>query len=163
MEWRDAFKALGDAIIAILAAGLIVCLIGWAAHARPGPQWSRLYNDPERNAWFGKLMQPDNPQKSCCGESDAYYSDSFEVDPKTGEVIAIITDERDNDELNRPPIPVGTRLHIPKSKMNNLIGLGNPTGHGIVFVTPAYGYNHEITDDANQRSKIMCYIMPGGV
>src|SRR5215471_6799363 len=48
------------------------------ANARDFGQWEGT--DPEIRQWYQALMQPDNPAVSCCGEADAYWADSFEVD-----------------------------------------------------------------------------------
>ena len=63
---------------------LVLCtafgfLIG-VANARDLGQWEAT--DPEVRQWYQALMQPDNPAVSCCGEADAYWADSFEVDEK---------------------------------------------------------------------------------
>ena len=71
---------------------LIITLLALSspASARDLGQWE---NQPTYvRQWFQKLMQPDNPLMSCCGEADAYWADSFEVDD--GRYVATITDER---------------------------------------------------------------------
>lgn len=93
--------------------------------------------------WYRSLMQPDNPWVSCCGEADAYWADSFEVEGD--HYVAIVTDERDLPF--RPAIPSGTRVPVPNAKMK--VDAGNPTGHGVLFVGPG--------------GSVFCYVAPGGV
>ncbi len=56
------------------ALGCVMC----AAHARDYGQWESV--NPAIREWYEALMQPDNPSASCCGEADAYWADSYEVD-----------------------------------------------------------------------------------
>jgi hypothetical protein len=112
------------------------------APARDLGQWDDI--DPLVRKWFRELKQPDNPSRSCCGESDAYWADDYEV--KDGQYIAIITDERDDKPLRRPHIENGKRFVVPNSKIK--WDSGNPTGHGIIFI----GHGLEI----------LCYLPPGG-
>ena len=70
---------------------LLLAAVLLATPIRDFGQWGET--DPSTRQWFQALMQPDNPYVSCCGEADAYYSDSYELGPN-GEYIAIITDER---------------------------------------------------------------------
>ena len=37
------------------------------------------WDDPLISKWFRELKQPDDPSRSCCGESDAYWADDYEV------------------------------------------------------------------------------------
>ena len=87
--------ATGIVLLAVLAAG--------PAAARDFGQWENI--DPITRAWFGTLMQPDNPTRSCCAEGDAYWADvvHVETDERGGpqRVIAEITDERDDGPLGR--------------------------------------------------------------
>ena len=95
--------------------------------------------------WFQKLMQPDNPIMSCCGEADAYWADSFEVDDDR--YVAIITDERPDGPLGRPHRNVGEKIVVPNNKIK--WDEGNPTGHGVIFIGNA--------------GQVYCYVTPGGV
>ena len=63
------------------------CLMS-VASARDFGQWEGT--DPQIRQWYQALMQPDNPAVSCCGEADAYWADSFEVDGD--KYVAIITE-----------------------------------------------------------------------
>lgn len=114
----------------------------WGAGAKDSGQWG----DSGIAQWFRSLMQPDNPAVSCCGEADAYWADSFEMS-KDGEYVAIITDERPDEPLNRRHIDVGTRIVIPNYKIK--WNQSNPTGHGILFTTTGL--------------YVYCYLPPGGV
>ena len=95
--------------------------------------------------WFQRLMQPDNPAVSCCGEADAYWADSFEVDGD--KYVAIITDSRPDEPLRRKHIDVGTKIVVPNHKLK--YDQSNPTGHGIIFLS--------------RGDYVYCYIAPGGV
>ncbi len=95
--------------------------------------------------WFQKLMQPDNPIMSCCGEADAYWADSFEVDEDR--YVAIITDDRPDGPLGRPHRNVGEKIVVPNNKIK--WDEGNPTGHGVIFIGNA--------------GQVYCYVTPGGV
>jgi hypothetical protein len=88
--------------------------------------------------WFQSLMQPDNPQMSCCGEADAFEADTFEVDGD--HYVAIITD-------GKGVLARGTRIEVQNQKMK--WDKGNPTGHGIVFI--------------GAKREVYCYVAPGGV
>lgn len=112
------------------------------AFARDNGQWGA--NDKEIRTWFEHLMQPDN-NASCCGEADAYFADSYEINGSN--YVAIITDERDNEMLHRIPRSVGTKITIPPNKLK--FNEGNPTGHGIVFL--------------GSNGQVFCYLPPGGV
>jgi hypothetical protein len=113
------------------------------AAARDFGQWEA--QPPEVRQWFRKLMQPDIPTLSCCGEADAYWADGFEVD--AGRYVAIITDERSDDPLGRPHREVGEKVVVPNHKIK--WDEGNPTGHGILFIGP--------------NGQVYCYVPPGGV
>ena len=128
----------------IIALAILLIIIT-AAFGRPGPQWAQ--NDPERTAWFGRQMMPDNPSTSCCGEADAYYADGVEV--VDGTVYAIVTDDRPDEPLGRPHVDVGTRIAIPAHKYKDTRADPNPTGHTILFL--------------GRDSQVYCYLPDGGV
>jgi len=88
--------------------------------------------------WFQRLMQPDNPVMSCCGEADAFEADSFEV--RDDQYVAIITN-------GKGILREGTRIPVPNNKMK--WDEGNPTGHGIIFI--------------GSGGQVYCYVTPGGV
>jgi hypothetical protein len=100
-------------------------------------------------------MQPDNPQMSCCGDSDAYWCDVFgtekEFDVQKNAYVTRnyceITDDRDDFPLRRPHVPIGTRVYIPDEKMKwnpndpqnaDTAMERNPTSHAIVFLSRGY-------------------------
>lgn len=124
--------------LAILAAAL------WVDHAWPRDvgQWQN--GDQSIRRWYQELRQPDNPTASCCGESDAYWADEIRV--RDGKTFVRITDDRDDGPLRRPHIPNGTEIEVPNHKLK--WDQGNPTGHGVIFLSPA-GY-------------VFCYVQPGG-
>jgi hypothetical protein len=114
-----------------------------AASARDAGQWSD--QPPAVREWFRGLMQPDQPHVSCCGESDAYEADSFEVEGD--HYVAIITDGSGDPEHGKREIPNGTRITVPNHKMK--WDAGNPTGHGVIFIGP--------------QGQVFCFVTPGGV
>ena len=89
------------------------------------------HNDPVNDAWMKTLMQPDNPAIPCCGKADAYWCDNYYV--RDGKSFCKITDDRVDEPLGRPHIPVGTEIEIPNHKLK--WDRGNPTGHAVVFVS----------------------------
>ena len=105
------------------------------AAARDNGQWES--QPTYLRQWFQKLMQPDNPIMSCCGEADAFEADSFEV--RDDQYVAIITN-------GKGVIPEGTRIPVPNNKMK--WDEGNPTGHGIIFI--------------GSGGQVYCYVTPGG-
>ena len=115
---------------------ILFMLVSLPALARDNGQWG---NQPAYlREWFQKLMQPDNPHMSCCGEADAFEADSFEV--SGDEYVAIITN-------GKGVIPEGTRITVPNQKLK--WDEGNPTGHGIIFI--------------GSNGQVFCYVTPGGV
>jgi hypothetical protein len=126
-------------IVFVLAFG---CLIG-VASARDYGQWEGT--DPAIREWYQALMQPDIPAASCCGEADAYWADSYEVDGD--KYVAIITDPRPDEPLRRKHLEIGTRIVVPNYKLK--FDQSNPTGHGIIFLS--------------RGDYVYCYVAPGGV
>src|SRR5712675_1578466 len=113
---------------------IVFMLLSLPAVARGNGQWG---NQPVYlREWFQKLMQPDNPNMSCCGEADAFEADSFEV--RGDEYVAIITN-------GKGVIPNGTRILVPNQKLK--WDEGNPTGHGIIFI--------------GSNGQVFCYVTPG--
>jgi len=141
MKQRTAEKVF----IGLMVASSVLLVAGMAlVHARDAGQWEQ--SDPATRRWFQNLKQPDNPNASCCGEADAYYADSFEVEGD--HYVAIITDERDDAPLGRAHIEVGTKIVVPNYKIK--FDDPNPTGHGIIFLQA--GSLH-----------VWCFLAPGGV
>jgi len=125
----EVVGAVVATIVLIVLAALVVTFIApYAAQARDIGQWEG--SDPAIRDWYRSLMQPDNPNVSCCGESDAYWADDIVVEGD--KVFAIITDTRPDGPLGRPHIPPGTKIEIPKHKYK--FDRGNPTGHNVIFV-----------------------------
>lgn len=141
MKSHKGWLALAVLWIAVLIA-VLFCFRSSPAHARDFGQWDR--SDPIVK-WYQELMQPDNPVVSCCGEADAYWADSFEVEGD--KYVAIITDSRPDAPLRRKHVDVGTRIVVPNHKLK--YDQSNPTGHGIIFLS------------ANDF--VYCYVAPGGV
>ena len=112
-------------------------------------QWETT--DPQLRAWFQELRMPDNPQVSCCGLADAYYADKVYT-RADGKNVAVITDERPDEPLGRPHVPVGTEIVIPDHKMK--WDRGNPTGHNIIFLS---------NPNAQGGRDVYCFIDGGGV
>jgi hypothetical protein len=137
-----------------LALAMMLCVASCSppvAYARDNGQWDATNADVQK--WFKGLMQPDLPTISCCGEADAYYADSWEVEGD--HYVAVITDTRPDAPLHRPHIEVGTRIRVPNHKMK--FDAGNPTGHGVVFVVLRGD-----DDDPPDGWHVYCYITPGG-
>jgi hypothetical protein len=63
----------------MLRVVIVFMLLSLPAGGRDNGQWGDqpIY----LREWFQKLMQPDNPNMSCCGEADAFEADSFEAIP----------------------------------------------------------------------------------
>jgi hypothetical protein len=112
------------------------------AHARDLGRWDAI--DPALRHRCQALMQPDVPTASCCGEADAYFADEIHV--RDGKTYAVMTDERLDEPRNRPHLDVGTEIEIPERKLK--WDRGNPTGHGIVFLS--------------RNRYVFCYVQPGG-
>lgn len=120
----------------VVAVFLLLLLGASPAVARDNGQW---VNQPiHLRQWFQKLMQPDNPAVSCCGEADAFEADSFEV--HDDQYVAIITN-------GKGLISKGTKIPVPNNKLK--WDEGNPTGHGIIFI--------------GNGGQVYCYVTPGGV
>jgi hypothetical protein len=121
--------------------GLVTKLPSNVWQVRYDPEWEN--SPPHVRQWFQDLKQPDHPRLSCCGEADSYEADLYEQDGDN--YIAIITGQ--GPAVDKPAIPVGTRLKVPNSKIK--WDNGNPTGHGIIFVGGNY--------------TIVCYVPPAGI
>lgn len=101
------------------------------------------HDHPELDQWYAGLMQPDNPQTSCCGKADAYWCDDYFA--KDGKAYCRITDDR--QVTGRPNVPVGTQIEIPPWKLK--WDRGNPTGHSVVFLSSG--------------GHVFCFVQGGGV
>lgn len=125
---------------------LVAFAVGWAgikaAGAHDGGQWEAA--DPAIREWYQALMQPDNPKASCCGEADAYWCDDYRFE--NGKAFCNISDDRPDAPRGRPHVDVGTEIEIPPHKLK--WDRGNPTGHGVVFLS--------------RQGFVFCYVQPGG-
>lgn len=131
-------------LVASLVALMFIGVAVWSvAHARDLDQWNA--QDLTVRHWYQTLMQPDNPAVSCCGEADAYWADEMRV--RNGKAYAVITDDRPDEPLKREHVEIGTEIEVPPHKLKH--DQGNPTGHGVIFLSRG-GY-------------VWCYVMPGGV
>ena len=134
----------------MIAIGMIVT--SWQASARDLGQWEA--QDPEIRQWYQQLMQPDHPTASCCGEADAYWCDNLRVklmiepggNASIPHIFCTITDDRPDEPRGRPHVKIGTEIEVPNEKFK--WDRGNPTGHGVVFLSRG-GY-------------VFCYVQPGG-
>lgn len=90
--------------------------------------------------WISKVRQPQS-KSTCCGEADAYIADEWEQG-EDGGWVAIITreypaiqmDDGEGGSVTLPGMPMGTRIPIPSIRMD-AEHQGNPTGHGVVFLS----------------------------
>lgn len=99
--------------------------------------------------WVASVKQPDT-RFSCCGDGDAFVADDFEVG-KHGEFYAIITGDYTPEQLAnsgiRLPTNRGNKILIPQNKLNRALeDGGNPSGHGVVFISPS--------------GEVLCYFGP---
>lgn len=115
---------------------------------------------PELDAWYMSLKQPDTLGNlggaiSCCGVGDAYWADEYHVD-KDGNVIATITDDREDEPLRRMHVPIGTKYLVPAGKIIDATKQhGNPTGHTVIFLGVVYSGN--VTG-----RPVLCWVGGGG-
>jgi hypothetical protein len=128
-----------------LKATIAGVILGVAALLVLGSAKAHDPDHHEHAEWYQSLMQPDNPNASCCGKADAYWADEIHV--RNGKTYATITDDRPDEPRGRPHVDVGTEIEIPDNKLK--WDKSNPTGHGVVFLSRA-GY-------------VYCFVQPGGV
>lgn len=117
------------AVLAAFVSFVVAFELVRDARARDLGQWEN--SDPVVKQWYQTLMQPDNPQVSCCGEADAYFADKFFV--KDGKTYAVITDDRPDGPLGRPHRDLGEIFEVPNHKLK--WDRANPTGHNIIFMS----------------------------
>jgi hypothetical protein len=144
LTWRDSGWMLGALLFWLLLICAIYVIAAPYARAHDSGQWET--SDPAIRAWYHTLMQPDNKMVPCCGEADAYYADQVETGPN-GELVAVITDTRDDKPLGRPHVPVGTKIIVPRNKIK--FDAGNPVGRNIIFLSA--------------ERKVYCFVDAGGV
>jgi hypothetical protein len=85
---------------------IVLILVSGSAAARDLGQWET--QPSHQYDWFQKLMQPDNPSISCCGEADAYWADSFEVNDGRYVAVRLLTPRIPSGQALKRPIPVIT-------------------------------------------------------
>jgi hypothetical protein len=153
MNWRDlvgGWSLPPKLCLTVIFVG--GCLAG--SEARDLGQWKS--NDPRLSQWFRGLTQPDTiPPVSCCGEADAYWADQVRVGPN-GQIIATITDDRDDGPLKRMHEDIGNKYIVPPNKITKKDG--NPTGHAIIFLGTS-----SIFGLRSEPRPVLCYVMNGGV
>ncbi len=143
-------------LVAISALVIFFARPAYPRELTPG-QWAQ--NDPETSAWYKRQMMPDHPKSPCCGEADAYWADEVHVDTK-GNVIAVVTDDRDDVPLGRSPVPMGTRYIVPANKVVDArVQGGNPTGHTIIFLS---GVSWDNNTSYPERRAVLCFILGWG-
>lgn len=146
-----------------VALAVLAMLVGCnLSHAREGWQERPLICNPKEmsltewtacRAWIDNVQRPDETG-SCCGEGDGFEANEFEVLP-TGEYVAIITkdyesqllDDGEGGSFQSNALKRGTKIVIPKEKVNRAYEDGNPSGKGIVFL------RSNMTD-------VLCYFSP---
>jgi hypothetical protein len=133
--------------------GIFVAIFVDGAHARDLGQWDAINNAPEVREWYQKLMRPDMPSSSCCGEANAYWCDDIHV--KDGKTFCAITDDRPDPPRGRPHVDVGTVIEIPPEKLK--WDRQNPTGHSIVFL----GYNWYGSN--GMQKAVFCFVQSTGI
>lgn len=108
-------------------------------------------------AWISGVKRPDNPpdmpNRTCCGEADAFLADAFvERDGKyyavvTEEYPDLVGDDGEGGSYTIKGVKKGTEVLIPPEKLNRAMeNGGNPSGHGIVFMRGG--------------SEVLCYFGP---
>ena len=117
------------------------CLAG--SDARDLGQWKS--NDPRLSQLF----------RGRCGEADAYWADQVRVGPN-GEIIAAITDDREDGPLKRMHEDIGNKYIVPSNKITKKDG--NPTGHAIIFLGTS-----SIFGLRSDPRPVLCYVMSGEV
>jgi hypothetical protein len=133
-----------------IALVLAFVLLSWSyAYPHDAGQWGDV--DPTVREWYQKLMQPDVPNSSCCGEADAYWCDTVLASTEGGKMhmSCRITDDRPDGPLGRPHVEVGTEIEIPANKLK--WDHGNPTGHAIVFL------------GGGRAEYVLCFVQSTGI
>lgn len=170
-EWEHRMRKYGLRILEMLLAAAGIAYI--AANLVPAkaagvegmyertPSIIEQYRQPNLRDKDGVLNG-----SSCCGPSDAYWADEWEVNAD-GNLMAIITDPRDDDlfrgagkaGMPRAHLPIGTRIEIPANKVILFPEQPpNTTGHGWIWVSV---YEDEITGEPNSFT-VICYMYPTG-
>jgi hypothetical protein len=100
-------------MILCLALGVIFGCSMREALARDVGQWEA--GDPAIRDWYKRLMQPDMPLSSCCGEADAYWADSYLVDGDRYVAILAISKAAITSSTTRR-LAMASRVSVPHSK-----------------------------------------------
>lgn len=82
-------------------------------------------DDPDLASWFAT-----NVVRQCCDQKDAYLADG--VDGDGDNIIAVITDGSENPRYNKPAIPNGTRIVVPRDRLK--LDPPVPGGHAVIFL-----------------------------
>jgi hypothetical protein len=162
---------MGRSIGILIVFGIVLVIIVFVAlalgSALPGDardlgQWED--SDPAVKAWFQALLQPDTivpgtrRGTSCCGEADAYYVD---VSVQRDQVIATISDDRDDEKLRRQHEENGTPYVVPPNK---IVGAeqraGNPTGRAVLFLGTTYLVlpGAGLETDRSKPRQVLCFV-----
>ena len=147
--WRRIVGAVVVGLLGVAAILMLIVLAAQGVSAHDDGQWGA--SDPAVREWYRSLMQPDNPESSCCGEADAYWCDDIHV--SEGKTFCAITDDRPDEPRGRPHIDVGTQIEIPRVKLK--WDRGNPTGHAVIFIA-RYSWD-------GGTPYVFCFVQPGGV
>ena len=105
-------------LIWIVRAAVIVLSV-CEAPARDLGQWDGV--DPLHRQWFQELRQPDNPNLSCCGETDGYWADSYEV--KGDQYVVIITDTRDDKKVGHNTLRLVRGSQCPTARSSGAVAI----------------------------------------
>jgi hypothetical protein len=122
----DWLKAL---ILSAIICGTIAVLswlsvVLWPAHAEG---WDT--DDPDLASWFATQVV-----KHCCDRRDAYLADGIDGDGEN--IIAVITDGSANERYDKPAIPNGTRIVVPRDRIK--LSPPVPGGHAVIFLSKDY-------------------------
>ena len=107
-----------------------------------GEGWS---DDPELANWFKS-----EEVRFCCDQRDAYLAGDITTDAD-GNYVAIITDGSGNPQYEKPAIPNGTKITVPKDKVKS--GNSSPGGRGVIFIQKGW-------DPAKGPAYVYCYWPP---
>lgn len=83
-------------------------------------------DDPDLASWFATSVV-----QGCCDQKDAYLADG--VDGDGDNIIAVITDGSANERYNKPAIPNGTRIVVPRDRIR--LSPPVPGGHAVIFLS----------------------------
>lgn len=129
------------------ASAICTFLLLYACAPGHAEGWDTESNDLA--SWFATQTV-----KYCCDRRDAYLADDFESDPD-GNYVAIITDGSANPLYDKPAIPNGTRIVVPKTAIRTV---PPAPGHGVIFLQKNRPEGVPI-----EKSYVFCYFPPGGV